>query len=205
LELGDEVLVGVLGETAALISVKEDVVNVEGSRNKGLVVRNGGSHGGSNVVLVVGVVSVRAVGLGVASGVAAEGSNGPEALINRADVKVNLDLVVLEGDEGKGKTGVCAEPELEGHVKGGLRKSVTGSTHLAGSAGVARTIHIRERGVSDEGKLSGVTNHLEVAALLLRGHCELVPDVHPVTILAVNALATNLNLNLSDELLTGVI
>jgi len=53
--------------------------------------------------------------------------------------------------------------------------------------------------------LSGVTNHLEVAALLLRGHCELVPDVHPVTILAVNALATNLNLNLGNELLAGVI
>jgi len=113
--------------------------------------------------------------------------------------------VVLEGNQGKGKTRVGAEPELEGHVKGGLRKSVTGSAHLAGSRGVARTINIREGGVSDEGKLGGVTNHLEVSTLLLGCHCELVPDVHPVTILAVNALATNLNLNLSNKLLTGEI
>jgi len=76
---------------------------------------------------------------------------------------------------------------------------------LTGSQGVARSVDLRERGISDEGKLGGVTDHLEVSTLLFGGHCELVPDVHPVTILAVNSLATNLNLNLSDQLLTGEI
>jgi hypothetical protein len=37
---------------------------------------------------------------------------------------------------------------------------------------------------------------------LLLGKSELVPDVHPVTVLAVDALATNLNLNRLDKLLT---
>ena len=197
LELGDEVFVGVLGHSAALISVQEDIVDVEGGGNQRLVVGDG-----SRDSLARGVLT-RLTASGV--GVAAQGSDGPQALINRTNIKVNLDLVVLKGDQGESKTGVGAKPELKRNVEGGLRKGVAGGTHLAGSLGVARTIDISEGGIGDEGKLSGVTNHLEVATGLLRGHGELVPDVHPVTILAVNALATNLNLNLGDELLSGVI
>jgi len=204
LKLGNQILVRILGETAALVRVQEDVVNVQGSRNKGLIVGNGGADGGADGVLVGRVVEVRTSGGGL-GGVAAEGCNGPQALINRAEIKVNLDLVVLKGNQRKGKTRVGAEPELERHVKGGLGKSIAGSANLARSHGVTRSINIREGRVSDEGKLSGVTNHLEVTTLLLGGHGKLVPDVHPVTILTVNALTTNLNLNLSNELLTGVI
>ncbi len=182
LELLDEVLVGVLGHTPALISVKEDVVDVERSGDEGLVV--GGGDLGS--------------GLG-----SAQAGHSPQALLNGADVKVNLDLVVLKGDEGKSQTGVAAEPELEGDIEGGLGESVTGSANLARSVGIARTINVVEGGVGDEGKLGGVTDHLEVTALLLGRHSELVPDVHPITVLAVDALATDLNLNLGDELLTG--
>jgi hypothetical protein len=137
--------------------------------------------------------------------VAVQGGNSPQALINRADIKVDLDLVVLESNQRESQTGVSTEPELERNVQGGLRKSVTGSANLTGSQGVARGLNIRERGISDEGKLGGVTNHLEVASLLLRGHSELIPDVHPVTILTVNSLTTDLNLNLGNKLLTGVI
>ena len=39
---------GVLGETAALISVKEHVVNVEGGSNKRLVVSDGGANRGAD-------------------------------------------------------------------------------------------------------------------------------------------------------------
>jgi hypothetical protein len=194
LELGNEVLVGVLGHSAALISIQEDIVNVEGGSNQRLVVGDGGRDS-----LARGKLT------GITSGgvsVAAQSGDSPQALINRTNIKVNLDLVVLKGDQGEGKTGVGAKPELKGNIEGSLRKGIAGSTHLAGSLGVARTINISERGISDEGKLSGVTNHLEVSAGLLRGHGELVPDVHPITILAVNTLATNLNLNLSDELLS---
>ena len=111
----------------------------------------------------------------------------------------------IQGNQRKSETRVCAKPELERHIKGGLRKGVTRSTDLARSCGVARTINISERRVSDEGELSCVTNHLEVTALLLGSHGKLVPDVHPVTVLTVNALTTNLNLNLSDKLLTDEI
>ena len=199
LELGNEVLVGVLGHSAALISIQEDIVDVEGSSNQRLVVGDGGRDSFASGKL--GRIGVTSNGVDVA----AQGGDSPQALINRTNIKVNLDLVVLKGDQGEGKTGVGAKPELKRNIEGGLRKGVAGGTHLAGSLGVARTINISERGISDEGKLSGVTNHLEVSTLLLGSHGKLVPNVHPITILAVNALATNLNLNLSDELLSGEI
>jgi hypothetical protein len=198
LELSNKVLVGVLGHSASLVSVQEHIVNIERSSNQRLIVSNGGRDRASNVVLSSRRIYVRIL-------VAVQCGNSPQALINRADIKVNLDLVVLESNQRESKTGVGAKPELERHVKGGLRKSVTGSANLTGSQGVARGLNIRERGVSDEGKLGGVTNHLEVTSLLLRSHSELIPDVHPVTILTVNSLTTNLDLNLGNELLTGVI
>ena len=112
----------------------------------------------------------------------------------------------FQGDQREGETRVAVEPEHQGHVEGGLRESVTGSAHLvdrAGSGAGARDAG--KSGVGDVGKLGGVTNHLPVAALLLLGHGELVPDVHPVAVLAVDALATNLDLNLSNELLADEI
>uniref|UniRef100_A0A6C0I6K7 Uncharacterized protein n=1 Tax=viral metagenome TaxID=1070528 RepID=A0A6C0I6K7_9ZZZZ len=187
LELLDEVLVGVLGHAPALISVQEDVVHVEGGGNKGLVVS------GDDL----------ATGGGADAGAALEGANGPQALVNGADVKVDLDLVVLKSDEGEGETGVAAVPELEGHVEGGLGEGVAGSANLARGGSLARAINIVKRRISDVGELGGVADHGVVAAALVNGQGELVPDVHPITVLAVNALATDLNLNLRDELLTG--
>ena len=183
LELLDEVLVGVLGHTSALVGVQEHVVDIERSGNEGLVVSGSDLHGGTGGVVQAG--------------------HGPQALLDGADIKVDLDLVVLKSDEGKGQTGVAAEPELKGDVKGGLGESVTGSANLTRGVSIARAIDGVEQGVSDEGQLGGVADHLEVAALLLSGHSKLVPDVHPVTVLAIDTLATDLNLNLRDELLTG--
>jgi hypothetical protein len=129
LYLLDQVFVGVLCHLAALIGVKEDVVNIQGSGYKGLLVSS-------------------AYGL-----CAIEGSKvlyGPEALTNGAEVNVNLDLVVLEGDKGKGKTRVAAEPELKGYVKGGLGEGVAGSAYLGGSTlGSAGSRYVSESGVSD--------------------------------------------------------
>jgi hypothetical protein len=182
LELLNEVLVGVLGHTPALVGVQEDVVNVERSSDERLVVSGGHLGGGGGAV---------------------EGVHGPQALLNRADIKVDLDLVVLKGDEGKGQTGVAAEPELKGNIEGSLRKSIAGSANLARSGSIARTVDVVEGGVGYEGKLGSVTDHLEITALLLGRHSELVPDVHPITVLAIDTLATDLNLHLGDELLTG--
>jgi len=181
LELLEQVLVGVLRHLPALISVKEDVVNVEGGGNKGLLVRSGNRDGSS-----VGTDAV----------------DGPEALADGAEIKVDLDLVVLEGNQGEGKSRVPAEPELKGHVEGGLREGVAGSANLGGRArGSAGARNTGEGGVRDVRKLSGVSNHLEVPTLLLGGERDLVPDVHPVSVLAINALSADLNLNLGDELL----
>ena len=105
LELGDEVFVGVLCHTTALVRVKEHVVNVEGSGDERLVVGDGGGDwatGGSLASLESGVdirggESLFIVSAFISSGkvVAAEGSDGPEALINGADIKVDLHFVVL--------------------------------------------------------------------------------------------------------------
>jgi len=183
LKLLDEVLVGVLSHTPALVGVQEDVVDVEGSGDKGLVVSRSNLDGGTS-----GVV---------------QGGHSPQALLDGADIKVDLHLVILKSDEGKGQTGVAAEPELKGNIEGGLGESVTGSANLTRSVGIARAVDVVEGGVGDEGQLGGVADHLEVATLLLGGHGKLVPDVHPVTVLAIDTLATDLNLNLRDELLTG--
>jgi hypothetical protein len=195
LELSDQILMGVLGHSAALIGVKEDIVNVQRGSNQRLIVGNGGRDRATS-----GELTIRTR---VRIGVAVQGGNSPQALINRSDIKVDLDFVILESNKRKGKTRVGTEPELKRNVQSGLRKSVTGSANLTRSQGVTRGLNIRERRISDEGKLSGVTNHLEVSTLLLRGHGELIPDVHPVTILTVDSLTTNLDLNLSNKLLTG--
>ena len=183
LELLDEVLVRVLGHAAALVGVKEDVVDVERGGNERLVVSLG-NLGGTTGAFRVEVV------------------DSPEALVNRAEVEVNLDLVVLEGDERKRKARVAAVPELERHVESGLREGVARGADLLGGIRVARAVNVGEARVGEVGKLGGIANHLVVTTLLLLGEGELVPDVHPVAVLAVNALATNLNLNGLDKLLS---
>jgi hypothetical protein len=77
LKLLDEVLMRVLGHTTSFIGVKEDVINVKRSSYKRLAVSRGRLRG---------------------RGSAGKVRYGPEALINRADVDVNLDLVVLKSN-----------------------------------------------------------------------------------------------------------
>ena len=185
LELLNEVLMGVGRHLSALIGIQEDEINVDGGSNEGLLVSLGDrdrTRGGSNV------------------------TDGPQALTNGSEVDVDLDLVVLESNEGKSKTGVSAEPEEEGNVEGGLRERLARSANLTGTAGSrAGSVDIGKVLINEVGKLSGVTNHLVVSSLLLGRQGELIPDVHPVTILSVNSLTTNLDLDLGDELLTGEI
>ena len=185
LELLNEILMGVLSHLSALVSVQEDEINVDRGGNERLLVSTGNrlrSRSGS------------------------ERLNSPQALTNRSEVNVDLDLVVLESNQRKSQTGVSAKPEEEGDVEGGLRERFAGSANLTGSSGgSARSVDVGESGVSDVGKLSGVANHLVITSLLLSRHGELIPDMHPVTILAINALASNLNLDLGEQLLTWVI
>jgi hypothetical protein len=50
------------------------------------------------------------------SRVARQGGDSPQALINRTDIKIDLDLVVLESNQRQSKTGVGAKPELKGDI-----------------------------------------------------------------------------------------
>jgi hypothetical protein len=112
----------------------------------------------------------------------------------------------FQGNKRKSKPWVAAKPEQQGDVESGLGEGVTGGTHLGRTTGGGtRPRDGGELGIRDVGKLGSVTNHLEVASLLLGRHGELVPDVHPVAVLAIDALATNLDLDLGDQLLTDVI
>jgi hypothetical protein len=115
---------GVLSHSAALISVKEDIVNIQRGSNQRLIVGNGGRNRATNSVCVRR--RVRAC-------VAVQCGNSPQALINRSDIKVDLDFVVLKGNKRKGKTRVGTEPELKRNIKGSLRKSITRSTNLTRS------------------------------------------------------------------------
>ena len=90
---------GDLGELATLVRVEVDVVDVERRRDK---VRR--------IDTVTDDVDVR-VQWGVV----------PHEVLEVVELKVDADLVVLESDEGKSKTRVAAEPELEGNVERILR------------------------------------------------------------------------------------
>jgi hypothetical protein len=193
LQLLNKILVGVLGHTSALIGVQEDVVDVERGGNERLVISS---------VDTTTCGRRRRDGSGTT---AAERANGPQALIDGTDIEVDLDLVILKSDQRKSKTGVTAIPELERDVKGSLRESIAGSANLTRSVSLARTINGVKRGVSDKGELGGVSDHSIVTLLLVNGESKVVPDVHPVTILAINALTTDLDLNLGNQLLTGEI
>jgi hypothetical protein len=189
LQLLNKILVGVLSHTSALIGIQEDIVDVERRSDERLVVSS-----------VDTATSGRRTGVGIA---AAERTDSPQALINRADIEIDLDLVILKGDERKSKTGVTAIPELEGDVKGGLGEGIAGSANLTRSVSLTRTIDGVKRGIGDESELGGVSNHSIVTFLLVKRESKVVPDVHPVTILAINALTTDFDLNLGNQLLTG--
>jgi len=120
LERLDEVLVGNLGELAALVRVKVDVVNVE---RRGDKVRR--------VDTLLDDVGVRA-NRGVV----------PAEVLERVELEVNANLVVLERNKGECKTRVAVEPELEGDVERVLGRATENLAEriglTAGAGGVAR-------------------------------------------------------------------
>jgi hypothetical protein len=123
LKLFNKVLVGVLSHTSALISVQEDIVDVEGCSNQRLVISG---------------VDTTTFGK-IATG-AVKRTDSPQALVNRTNIEVNLDFVILKSNKRKGKTGVTAIPELEGNIKSSFGESVTRSANLTRSISLARTI-----------------------------------------------------------------
>jgi hypothetical protein len=174
----DQVLVGHLRELAALVRVEVDVVHVEGRRHQVRVV-----HAVTDGVVVGGDL----------------GSHVPAEVSQVVELEVHAHLVVLERDQGERKARVAAEPELERDVQGVLRRAVA---HLLEGVGLARRAVVVAALTAlhqQVGELRHVTHHLGVARLLARLLRELIPDVEPVAIVLVDALATDLNLDVLDE------
>ena len=168
---------GDLGEAATLICVEVDVVDIE--------------RGGDKAALgntVTDCVCVGEVGV-----VEAE-------VVERVELEPDLDLVVLEGDQGECKTRVAAEPELEGHVECVLRGAVE---HLRGGVGlcVGRAAVVAALTALDEEVDEGrnVADHLGIAGLLASLLGELIPDLEPVTVVLVDLLTTDLNVDVVDQ------
>ncbi len=179
LEHIDQVLVADLGELAALISVEVDVVDVQRRRSQTALANT-----------VADGVGVRAVGV------------VPAEVVEGVELQVDAHLVVLEGDQGQGQTRVAAEPELQGDVQ-----SVHGGAagdHLRGEGLTAIAVIVASAAtlVEQVGELRDIANHLGVAGLLTRLLGELIPDVEPLAILLVDALATDFDLNILDDVVT---
>jgi len=178
LHLLNEVLVALLGKAAALLSVEVDVVDVERGSGEGL----GGR--GSNVTNV---------GLRIL------------AVLPGLEVNIDANLVVLEGDERDRKTRVTAEPELERDVEGLGRGTGAGNAGDGGLRGRAGGIERNARAAFEENKVVGVADEGVEGRNGTSLSGELGPDLHPVAVLAVDALAADFNLNLLDEAVADVV
>ena len=180
LENINEVLVRDLGELAALIRVEVDVVDVE---------RGSGKTALANTVADgVGVRRVRVV---------------PADVIERVELEIDADLVVLESNEREGKARVAAEPELEGDVERVHWCTAGDDLRREGLAAIAVIVARGAALVEEVREFRDVTNHLGVAGLLARLLRELIPDVEPVAILLIDALATDFNLDVFNDVVTN--
>jgi hypothetical protein len=171
LENLDEVLMGHLGELAALFSIKEDIINVERSSLETL-----GIHAITDSMHVRGRRS---------------GGVIPAEIAEIVELEVDTDFVVLESNERESKARVAAEPELKGNVESVFRSARTDGRGLVGDTSIAIRIASSTTLTDDVGELGDVTNHLGIHSLLTRLLGELIPDVEPVTIMLINALTTN--------------
>ena len=176
----NEVLMGHLGELAALIRVQVDVVNVQGGRGKASL--------GHTVADGVGVGTRALV---------------PAQVVQGVELQVDADLVVLEGDQGQRETRVAAEPELEGHVQGVHGRARANHLGRVGLTSIARVVARSTTGEDDIGELGHVANHLGIPRLLTGLLGELVPDVEPVTIVLVNALTADFKFHVGDKVLAN--
>jgi len=178
----DQVLVGDLGELAALVRVEVDVVHVE--------------RGGRQVGGVDAVADRVEVARDLRGDLEAE-------VAQVVELQVDAHLVVLERDERERQARVAAEPELQRDVERVLRRAVEdlrGRVRLAARAVIVARLTALDEEVR---QLRHVANHLGIAALLARLLRELIPDVEPLSVVLVDALATDLELDALDEVVTN--
>jgi hypothetical protein len=174
----DQVLVGYLGELAALIRVQVDVIDVQR-----------GSYQTS-----VGHTVADDVGVG-------GGLRGPvpAQVAQVVELQIDAHLVVLQSNQRQSQTRVAVKPELEGDVQRVLRGALLDLVRRVGGTGATVLVAVLTTLDQHINQLGHVTYHLGVASLLSSLLGQLVPDVQPVTVLLVNALTTDLNLHVLDQ------
>jgi len=177
LELLNQVLVRLLGEAAALLRVQVDVVDVQRGGRQRLDARRRRA--------------------------------GRELIVHAVDplLKLNVDahLVVLERDERDRQTRVTAEPELERDVQRTRGRAGTGRARVRQLRAGARGVQRIALAVLHQDEVVHVTEH--VVERLNRADVlrQLGPDLHPVAVLAVDALAADLELDSLDEAVADVV
>ena len=120
----------------------------------------------------------------------------PAEVLDLLHFEVDLDLVVLEGDQREREARVAAEPELERDVERVLRRAVGNlgeRVGLAARAGIVAGLATLYEHVHE---LRNVAYHLRIAGLLASLLREFIPDLEPVTVVTVDALAADLKLNI---------
>jgi len=103
--------------------------------------------------------------------------------------------VVLESDQRERKARVAAEPELEGDVERVLRGAVGDLGEGVGLTAGARIVACLTALNEQVHEFRNIAYHLSIAGLLASLLGELVPDLEPVAVVLVDALAANLELN----------
>ena len=178
LQLLDEVLVRLLGEAAALLRVQVDVVDVQ---RRGRERLDGRRHRLVGRDLVVAAV---------------------DPLL---ELHVDAHLVVLERNQRDRQARVAAEPELERDVERLRRRARTGGARVRQLRASARGVQLVALAVLHQHEVVRVADH--VVERLDRAHVlrQLGPDLHPVAVLAVDALAADLELNRLDQTVTDVV
>ena len=178
LQLLDEVLVRLLGKAATLLRVQVDVVDVQRGGRQRLDARR---RRLARRELVVGAV---------------------QPLL---ELHVDAHLVVLERDERDRQARVAAEPELERDVQRTRRGAGTRGARVRQLRASARGIQRVAATVLHQHKVVRVTDH--VVERLHRADVlrQLGPDLHPVAVLAVDALAANLKLDRLDKTVADVV
>jgi len=172
LQLLDEVLVRLLGKAATLLRVQVDVVNVQRRGRERLDRRRRDLRRNKLVVHAV------------------------QPLLK---LHVDAHLVVLERDERDRQARVTAEPKLQRDVERTRRRARAGGARVRQLRASARGVQLVALGVLHQHQVVGVADHVVQRLDRARILGELSPDLHPVAILTVNALAADLELNRLDE------
>jgi len=181
LQLLDQVLVRDSGEASALIRVEVDVVDIQGGRDQ--------ARGGNTVTDLVGGGSGT---IGIVEAQVVEG----------LEFQVDLHLVVLEGNQGKSKTRVAAEPELQRNVQGVLGGARGNLVERVGFTITAIGIAVLTALDDQVHQLGNIANHVGIPSLLTRLLGQLVPDLEPITIVLVDLLTANLEVDVVDQVVT---